>query len=411
MDSESNGERSSPANPEGVVAAIGVRYGQHLRGIRALLERGFSVCAFDLGSAIDDMPLGEYDEDLERQVRELLSRWPDRFAFVDRIGHDQVTDVLANARKGAARVLALTDERFGATDLVYMGSWWGVVDDRMGAQFIKALASRGRGEFVATEENNPFADHTLRWVAHWAAQLAGGRVTCAVLREPTTSNVQLRARPTPNSSHACRALAAAGWSSPLSVEAADAIAARRVADGNDVLAGRRWRFVRTGDVDSGRVAVGDAAEIERASDAEPGLPDSPAHNRRWAKRPGYVVFAMPGGDWPYGVAVTSPEGKRVDAVRLELAAGAASEFSDQYEEVATIEIPSGQLLITDPAYMGEGYPPAASMALRVRPGTWVVDRMTHGREPECVRLRPAPSDAVISRRRPITGRLGVTSDS
>lgn len=96
-----------------------------LRSIRALLERGFRVCAFDLGSAFDDVPLGEYDDDLERQVRELLSRWPDRFAFVDRNGDDHVTHVLAKARKGAARVLALTDERFGATDIVYIAQRWG----------------------------------------------------------------------------------------------------------------------------------------------------------------------------------------------------------------------------------------------------------------------------------------------
>ena len=52
-----------------VVAAVGLRCGQQLLGIRALLEAGCSVLAFDLARAFDDEPLADYDAQRWRGTR------------------------------------------------------------------------------------------------------------------------------------------------------------------------------------------------------------------------------------------------------------------------------------------------------------------------------------------------------
>ena len=63
-------------------------------------------------------------------------------------------------------------------------------------------------------------------------------------------------------------------------------------------------YLWTGDVDSGRIAFGDARAIGLATEAEPGLVSSFDDGTAFAVRANYVVYRQPGGDWPYGVAVT-----------------------------------------------------------------------------------------------------------
>jgi hypothetical protein len=383
---------SRQATADMIVAAVGLRYGKQLLGIRALLEAGCRVLAFDLGGAFDEEPLADYDETMARHVQELAGLWPDRFAVADHIGDDRVGETLIDDPDGAARILSLTDDRFGRAACVYIGQWAQVVDNQVGADFINLLAARGGGEFIATEADNPFADHTLRWIAHWSGLRHGEGVVCSTLREPEGAR-GTRTAPLVGRVTAQEMLTEAGWSPPLTVDAADAVAARRIADGSDLLAGRRWRYLGTGDVDSGCVAIGDAKAMELASEAEPGLESSLAGETDFAFRANYVVYRQPGGDWPYGVAVTPADDGPVEAVRIETDLGAASDFPDAYGQAARIEVPTGRLLISDPAYFGSPYPPPDTRALTVPPGTWVVDRMFHEGDLECVRLRWESSDA------------------
>lgn len=119
-----------------VVAAVGLRHGQQLRGIRALLEAGCSVFVFDLGGAFDDEPLADFDETMARDMQDLASLWPDRFAVADHIDDDGVGQALIGGPEGAARMLSTTDDRFGKAECVYIGQWAQVVDNEVGADFI-----------------------------------------------------------------------------------------------------------------------------------------------------------------------------------------------------------------------------------------------------------------------------------
>jgi hypothetical protein len=69
-------------------------------------------------------------------------------------------------------------------------------------------------------------------------------------------------------------LGGGGWDGPLSLDDADRVARERVADGSDLMGGRRWRYLGTGDVDTGQCAIGDGSALLEALDADGRFPDS-----------------------------------------------------------------------------------------------------------------------------------------
>ncbi len=348
------------------VAAVGVRDGRHLLGITALLEAGYPVLAFDPRAYM----FGPLQGDERVQLDKMSARWPTRFRLVEELIDGESEGLLATA-----------DGTFGRAHVVYLGTGWGA-DAALVGGFMAALANRGGGELIATEAAARTADHVLRWMAHWAAQPSPGTVHCVTLREP-------QADPFPadtfrGAGHAWEVLVAAGWEGPLSLEEADQIARRRVVDGSDLLAGRRWRYVGTGDVDTGRCAVGDAAALAETLDAGGRLPeDTDADPPETVVGQRYVVAWIPGGDWPFGVEITPPEGP-VEAVRVSFD-GDAFDFPDLYRPIGTIEISTGRLIASDPLYLHD-----SPVEIDIPPGPWVVEHLTHEGELEGIRLRRLP---------------------
>jgi len=358
-----------------VVAAVGIRHGKQVEAIRLFLEAGYLVAAFD--------PVALHFDPLDDEERvpfdELTASWPTRFAFIEH-PFGESPYLFVSSEELAPGLLAAADARFGKTEVVYLGPGWGG-NITSGGDFIAGLAERGGGEFIATEADPP-ADQVLRWVAEWSAQPWASTVECVTLREPSTGGPSSGRPPADAGESSWRVLTAAGWDGPLSVADADRIARARVADGSDLLAGRLWRYVGTGDVDSGRCAVGDADAMAEARGADGDLPDGldPSGRVATAIHPRYLVFWIPGGDWPFGVEVTPVEGP-VEAVRVSIDAE-AFDFPDPYEEIGAIEVPSGRMVASDPMYLGTD----VEIALDVPPGRWIVEQIVPG-ELEGIRLR------------------------
>lgn len=353
----------------GVVAAVGIRYGMQAEAIQVLLEAGYSVAAFD--------PVAIHFDPMEDEDRapfdELAAAWTDRFALLDPFGAFVASEDLAPG------MLAATEERFGAVDVVYLGPGWGGTITS-GGDLVAGLASRGGGELIATEASAP-ADQVLRWVARWAAEPWAAGVECVTLREPSGDGGSSD-RPPIGSERAWGVLVAAGWQGPVSIAEADRIARARIEDGSDLLAGRLWRYLGTGDVDSGRCAVGDADAMAAARGTDGELPDGldPSGTAVTAVQPGYMVFRIPGGDWPFGVEVTPVEGP-VEAVRVSVDSE-AFDFPDPYEAIGEIEVRSGRIVASDPIYVGD----EDEIAIDVPPGRWVVEQIVP-RDLEGIRLR------------------------
>jgi hypothetical protein len=94
----------------------------------------------------------------------------------------------------------------------------------------------------------------------------------------------------------------------------------------------------------------------------------------------FVVAWTPGGDWPFGVEVTPPEGP-VEALRVSFD-GDAFDFPDPYEPIGTIEVPTGRVVASDPVYLWD-----SPIKVEVPPGPWMVERFIHDGELEGIRLR------------------------
>jgi hypothetical protein len=184
-------------------------------------------------------------------------------------------------------------------DIVYLGRWWGFKDYQVALVLMRLLADGGGGEVIATEAPSPAADHTLRWLSHWAESFKG-RVSLSVLRDPPPGSLIAGVDPSPASG--AEVLVATGWVGPLTLAQADRVSEDRRQSGSDALAGLRWGLVGGSGLDSGAIAVGDASLIVDAQSLEWWtLSDGDFVDLRPKDVPLLVVRV--GGDFPYDIEV------------------------------------------------------------------------------------------------------------
>jgi hypothetical protein len=279
---------------------------------------------------------------------------------------------------------AICDALDGPPNTLYLGRWYGFVAFGIGRALVRRLASAGgRRELIVEEYELATSDHALRWAYHWVSDDASD-VDLAVLRGP--GSPVPATPPDPYRGRVAAWLVNAGWV-PATLAEADHVADERRRTGVDPLAGSRWVEIGAGNLDTGTCVVGDAQEITAATPwNDRPLVEGDALDLRPYGLPAVAVHC-PDGDLPYGVSIPLDD-EPPHAVRIDWDNN-AFDLAEAYDHVATIEIASGRLAITDPAYIADGGP---EVVVDVTPGSWIVETIHEMRDKAGFRLRRVPGD-------------------
>jgi len=346
-------DKTKPLTGTGILA-VGIRYGRFLDSVSFLADAGARIALIDIGDDYGDLPEDETADAIQR----LLTR-PDGFVTMSAAYEDlhEGTADLRNRMKLRA-LLRRVAVGFGRIDVVYLGWMPWLPGGPFIPDLLEIAGALGVRELILTEGQEP-AEEVTRWTTIWAESHPEVQIT--VLREPLSRPPNCRIRAATVAAQLMRH----GWKRFTLLDA-NRQARRRIAAGDDALAGQMWRCKWTLGRCDRWVAIGDARAAQmipfqrihlvECLDGDILLPD---------RLSAPFVVAYTPEDFSYSVEV-APQVGRPRAVRIAFDSD-SFESPEAFERVAEMELSGAGLWVGHP--LGDG--PDAT--LRVARGQWVLE--------------------------------------